>query len=1132
MEPTAAGFDFSSALMKNQKAAQLVSEVSAFEAVQTADGLGLLFSISDDGALYLCAEQVGADVAWTPVNLTAGLGTGPVVAKLFAVVHDPKAGTIDLAQVVLSAADGSETLYVLGGLSDASDAGWMTATGKRDWVARPYDGGGAGGEIAYVLLPQTRGQGGQACVAGVRSAATGFVSNYEVDLDPKVTARVWRSFETAENYDRLLAHAIGRPQGSPWPGLYELVSLGKEIGLTFTPMADGAAPVRKLTAPTGASAIAALPADEDGHTHLFVAGSGGLQLFPAAGQGREATGTMLIASSLFAGADSLEAHSGDTYVTVWARNGRGQVVSTRAPLAEIEQPEAWSAPIPLLPDAEQIASVSSLATGGSEIYVHGSEQKLTKLEQDPVTTEWRRQALTLPALAVSDMVQVHTFTTHVNVRGADSLPAPGAKFELRSASPCAVYVEGAHTRLSADAVEVEASAGGTVTIVQQTDTLAAVPYLVADATGKVTEINPMAPALAQLGEVSSGSDLDRTVTDETGESSPLVPPSVSAGEKQAVASAVAELHGTAKTLPPGAPGGPSLTASALAGATIDSSWTLSFSAGGVGFERGASDFDAGDVLESWWGDLVLWLEHDLEHLSRVVVTIAEGVAHVFVEIAGEIYHAVLRCLADAMATFQLILRKLVEAFETLVKWLGMILNWQDILRTHAVLKNVIGCYLKYSVGELSTFKQTVDEQLEKLDQRIEAWTGTGPTSQSPSSTAAGNPLSPDQLHPAAHWGGHQQSQNIRSAASTGSAPGPAGETIETLLAELGGVLEKEDEDLKKAWKQIEAVFAEATTLTAGEIVEKLLGILAVLAVETVQTILDAVFDVLEYAAGGIVSALEETIEIPVLSRLYKTFSGGAELSFLDLGCLVAAIPATIVYKLGNGHAPFPEGEFTQALIEAKDLEEIRRLFAESGAVATLETGAGNSNERTWNIIVDYIAFASSIPAAVLASFKAIEDNFVTSVTYAVTYVFYCAPCFTVFSKQSWDMIFGEAITGLSLAKNLVDIPLYKYKKGAENGAVLEGWNAASPWVELVMDAIWMIPTWGPPCREPSSAVAWVAASGGTLFNLAGMCALPISMDLEPVSKMGWILGMEGGMIGYGVLMAVAAEIEVHSKAVL
>jgi hypothetical protein len=100
---------------------------------------------------------------------------------------------------------------------------------------------------------------------------------------------------------------------------------------------------------------------------------------------------------------------------------------------------------------------------------------------------------------------------------------------------------------------------------------------------------------------------------------------------------------------------------------------------------------------------------------------------------------------------------------------------------------------------------------------------------------------------------------------------------------------------------------------ADEIFSQLLSALLRVAEGIVEAILSgaqAVVDALLGAAARIIAYVRqrftEAWDIPLVSDLYRRITDGSELTTLDLIALMAAVPATIVYKGVNGSAPFPD----------------------------------------------------------------------------------------------------------------------------------------------------------------------------------------------------------------------------------
>lgn len=64
----------STELMKSHKAAQVLSDQSAFDVLQSSGGLSLFFGIGDTNILYLNVEQTEVATGWTPSILRRSWG--------------------------------------------------------------------------------------------------------------------------------------------------------------------------------------------------------------------------------------------------------------------------------------------------------------------------------------------------------------------------------------------------------------------------------------------------------------------------------------------------------------------------------------------------------------------------------------------------------------------------------------------------------------------------------------------------------------------------------------------------------------------------------------------------------------------------------------------------------------------------------------------------------------------------------------------------------------------------------------------------------------------------------------------------------------------------------------------------
>lgn len=72
---------------------------------------------------------------------------------------------------------------------------------------------------------------------------------------------------------------------------------------------------------------------------------------------------------------------------------------------------------------------------------------------------------------------------------------------------------------------------------------------------------------------------------------------------------------------------------------------------------------------------------------------------------------------------------------------------------------------------------------------------------------------------------------------------------------------------------------------------------------------------MEAVIRSVEKILNASINIPFFSHLYKEISGD-DLSVNDLICLLIAIPMTVLYKVGEGEAPFQDNGEKQKFVDA------------------------------------------------------------------------------------------------------------------------------------------------------------------------------------------------------------------------
>lgn len=1124
------GFRTKTTLMKNQKAAQVLSDQSQFSVLQTSLGQSLFFSIGDDSILYLSAEQDNVKTGWTPVDLTTELATQfqgkTVAAKLFAVAQDSASGAIAIAQVVHVAEDGADFLFAMTGLSNAPDAAWIASATDRSWIARPYDDATlpvAAPDIGYIHLA-TRGP----MVVGLKNQATGYFQNYKVQLDPTVTQGVWQAYMTAEDFDQPPSMVLGKPKAAMFGGVYQLASLAGEQSLTFTPLkARFQTPtVTAFAVPSGASAIATLQVDSSGDTDLFIAGDQAILMLSAAAQTNFAQAATIISDPMISGVTDLKVHASDDWVILWGRSsGQGQVFYTRCPAGQQADPSAWSVPVSIQATSVQVASMLDGASGGNLLYVHLEGNELLQLKQDPVTTQWRTRSILLPHLAYTDMVERYTYTTHITVLDANNLAIGGQGFSITSTSPCAVYVNDLYTTLSnTDALTLTADAAGTVSIVQETQSLGAVCYNLVAGDGSTVNINPMQSSLAVMQGIKSGADLSAvTVTDEQGNQAPLVPSSVSDDDKDNAAKAIGQLVAAGAVLPVDGSVAPTpSSARRAAGGHAGPSWGLSFTDGRLRYIEagpdGASPHDVDDAIDVLAGDILRWITQAEQDVQSLWVRAESDVVHAWVTFENATYHFLIRCHEDLLNTLEFVYAQIKVLIDKLVQWLGFIFEWNDILRTHKVLKNVMRQYGNSVITGLDSTKASLASLFENLENQIAVLSGLPATTGTLAGYSASASPAPGMDEPQSHWGMSQVKSNISGATSPYTPTVPQGDVLLGILQDVLHTIKQEADDVTTAVQQIKTQIVDPLpNLTVSEIVSRFLGIVTDLGLSSVETILTSVIDALEILIDGASEVVDQPIDIPVLSPMYKKYSGD-DLSFLDLACLVAAIPVTISYKVAGNAAPFPDDATTQALIDAPDFAAIVRII--SGGASRQRPGAAASLDDVMSYVLNAAGAFGAAMTALLGAARAQEPaNSSLAGAYFTAYLFYVAPDIPYQAPASlpWWTQMNAIVTGVSVVKTLADVVL----ASISGGATLVLWTAVSPVIEFAINLVWQLPVSVPivPTTDHTpDGSDIIGFLGNTAFDVGGMLTPQTSEVWQPDQRVRelFVTGQTSCTLLYGL----------------
>jgi hypothetical protein len=1090
--------------MQNQTHAELMSPGGRFRALRADDEASLFFSIGTDNVFYCTREANSSKTGWSRVDLSSRLASlhpgSAIRAGVFDVSQNPESQSIDVA---LTINDGSaDHLYVSQGNSSASES-WA---GGAPWSPVPYDGETARPnlEIADVYLLQTLvGSIKRYFVVDVIGEGNR-LARYLVNPEAEAGSTRWSRHDLA---DDVAAGSITSRLGQ-WPkdyaaGIYTfgtidgIQQLQYQNTVGFTKF--GVGPVFEFNLPPGASAIG-LSIDPKGFTNFFLAADNALYFYPPNQKSKPQEGTLVLNHAFFQGVTQLQAATNAESTIVWGVNGDRHLAYVRCPAGSEHLPEAWTPPARLLDKVDRIAPFLNAGQDSTVMFAHRSDLEptdtvgpLVKFARDPITSAWKSRGVPLPTASIRHLVEYQSYTTHVRVVDDDGLAVPNAAVTVSSHCPVTISANGSSHVLQANTpLTLSADITGVLTIVEQTGSLSGTSLDIEakDPTTSATasaDIRPLNKTMGRLSAYKDGASLLAvTIPDSNGQMQSLLQGKYNnATSADALARHSQNLVATYNSLPANGSRVDSLpqlltreqSAAHLSGAAAAGAISGVFLTDeGLVYREGAevaahfrllpgaAPGDPGSFLSALWGDVFAWLKWAWHKVKSFAVAVYNDVRTFIIEVGDVFYHVVADCIYAVAEAVELIFAVVVVGFLELAKWLGFLFNWDDILRTKSVLRNIIRLYGERAVNQiLPNLKTSLDAELGKIETKVSQWADLpGPTGTLGDRTR--NAAVPGQDRPQCHWALHHVKNNAASSNTTSTSVG-GGDA--KLFAELRTSIEQEAGVILTAFKQIVSLFdGGVKDVSIAQLLKELVGILATALLKTLQTILDALIDALQTVADGVIGVLDAQIEIPILSAVYGSLTAtkdnpaGDTLTLLDLMAFVVAIPTTIIYEISAKiakapvTAPFPQGTTTKNLISAASFAALYALVEPTATLGDLAPGAIADN------VLQSVTFALGVSALFgalgVVFFNAVKDSdeepvLAINLLAAASYLFYVGPDVLSALKDPHKPynIVNDLITVLSIIKTFVDNigPLSTNRY----------WKAGSPIVEAGINTCWLFP---------------------------------------------------------------------------
>ena len=975
-------------MMQNYIPGEIVSATSKFEALQTQDGHSMLFAMSSANVLEVILEQSGVKgTGWELVDLSsAALASNfstdtSAAVQTFAANQSAVDGTIGVALVVSS--DGSDNLLLCLENSN-SDTSWIN---NPTWTLVPFDAPNASGtpiSIVGIMFAETAENTQHIVVDINRSSNTSTKDIVRYYVKPQASGNRWKKHDVSVDIqDGTYQSCVGRVQGGIVDGIYTSGISGTSAQLVYQPISNafgiGPPPAQRLSLPGGATPSAIATArNVDYSTDLYAVSGSTLYRVPAADKADGTVAATLFSNNFFLGTSQLSAMTHNGTTTIWGKNSNNQVYYISCSSDDLANPASWSLPIPILTGVESISPYLNRCGGGNNIFAAGGN-KLYRLRQATNTEAklWRTDEIILSgASPLPKAVGFMSYTTTIQLINEQNQPAGGVNVSLATVSRTPVYINGSYYVLSQAPVTVATDATGTLTVVEaiHSSINGTTLTVTCDAvTGSATiDIDPTDQQFQKIAQLNteqklSGATVAKNVvaggTQGPSATASLVPSSTSSNDVQTAASGISNLSTVYGSVKPASPN-PSPSPSAAPNPNVSDKPTSTPTPApgapfGVSFDLLGDLGDIGHDIEAAAGDIYHYLKSGVDHLIQIVKDTASDVWHFVATIAGKVYRAVLSTAEAVVGAVEWVFNAIETAIEDIIRFLELLLEWDDITRTKEVICNITKQWLQGQVDLLPNVQSTLDNLVSEAETKIDQWAGVsdwsttiGEAAASPASASGSNPTA-GQTSGSQMLANHYKN-NGSDLIIVGSPPST--DAVQQLFDDLLTALESEEQVLSNGYTKLQALAKSFSSMPLGQVLKDFAAILVDDLLSSVRVVADAVLKILVSLASTAMDVLNTKIHIPVISDILSAL-GIPELSFLDLLCWIPAVVYTVIYELANGQAPFPDNSSVQAIINADNWNTIETsiVSTEEGIPKTDIYNAGHAIAGIMGLISGFVS---------------------------------------------------------------------------------------------------------------------------------------------------------------------------------
>lgn len=612
--------------------------------------------------------------------------------------------------------------------------------------------------------------------------------------------------------------------------------------------------------------------------------------------------------------------------------------ATTSQLWTVTQPSGAGANPWVLLGNNVIAMTAPIAMdGGSEVLLCSPSTVISRLAQSLGTASWFQLPILAPAPPQQPIAETATYTQQFSfVDSTTGVPMPHTSVQVKCNPQQVVIINSIAYHASPDqAVTVLTDAFGNVTVATIANGLAS-PVLTLSST-----VFGAAPQQQYRGDLQ----VHQRIAGQANGQAPLqvtgpwliqngvLPASTSSDDAANFASTMTSLSGCAVSM---ANSGGSTAQAAAPWTVVIGVNQSQLTCQQVTQEefarfRSAADSVIGDV----WGDVANFCKNVWHDVENIAVNIAEDTAEIVVKLFNATKHFVLTTIEDirdaleAMIAFIAKLAedafKLIKLFIDLIK---LLFNWGNILDVKNAIESYVNQLVTSLQGDATAATTWINAQFSTINSDVSSFFQNLETSIDPNltfgSATASSSAPTSQIQPTMQanlvqssyvWSKSLQvAPTSTSSALTDPVLG-ADAAMQAILQAFEYAFSANQQLLEDDWTQIGELAKQIDSISSfmDFLIVTFLDACAAfieLVISLIQYFIDKVLAQLAAAAQFIAEKMNHTIDVPVVTALYKLITKGHAMTLLDMLCLAVAIPTVVIYDVLNPNsttAPFDGG---------------------------------------------------------------------------------------------------------------------------------------------------------------------------------------------------------------------------------